>query len=408
MLSIPVIITLAVMLLLALITPLISPFFRKVEPEYGDAEEERDNAENPLPPVSIVLAEHDCSHYLKKVLPLYLSQDYGADYQVVVVIDQSDTESEDYLKLLCEEHKQLYYTLLPDSSRYISRKKMGMTLGIRAAKYEWLLFADVNCAPSSDKWLEVVARHCDDNHNMVLGLTPYEEETPAYFRFEQMRTMLYHLRSAQKGMAFSTNQSLIMMRRSEFFDRRGFQGNLEFARAEFEFLVNKFAAEDKCAIAIEPEARMTQMEPSEEYIKMKRLFAIDALKGLERSKGFKSLYKTDLYSIHAFNILTVLVMVCGALLAYVKMTGVGENLLNSMLPQTFMEYDGLALLGGTALIWLLSLLERMYIYSNKLEYFDSVGALSAIMMEWTISIRNTMLRISYILSDKNDFITHKL
>lgn len=408
MLSIPVIITLAVMLLLALITPLISPFFRKVEPEYGDAEEERDNAENPLPPVSIVLAEHDCSHYLKKVLPLYLSQDYGADYQVVVVIDQSDTESEDYLKLLCEEHKQLYYTLLPDSSRYISRKKMGMTLGIRAAKYEWLLFADVNCAPSSDKWLEAVARHCDDNHNMVLGLTPYEEETPAYFRFEQMRTMLYHLRSAQKGMAFSTNQSLIMMRRSEFFDKRGFQGNLEFARAEFEFLVNKFAAEDKCAIAIEPEARMTQMEPSEEYIKMKRLFAIDALKGLERSKGFKSLYKTDLYSIHAFNILTVLVMVCGALLAYVKMTGVGENLLNSMLPQTFMEYDGLALLGGTALIWLISLLERMYIYSNKLEYFDSVGALSAIMMEWTISIRNTMLRISYILSDKNDFITHKL
>ena len=286
MISIPVIITLAVMVLLALVMPLFSPFFRKVEPEYGD-DEEGDTAANQLPPVSIVLAEHDCSHYLKKVLPLYLSQDYGADYQVVVVIDQSDTESEDYLKLLCEEHKRLYYTLLPDSSRYVSRKKLGMTLGIRAAKYEWLLFADVNCAPSSDKWLEAVARHCGDDRNMVLGMTPYEEDTPAYFRFEQMRTMLYHLRSAQKGMAFSTNQSLLMMRRSEFFDKRGFLGNLEFARAEFEFLVNKFAAEDKCAIAIEPEARMTQMEPSEEYIKMKRLFAIDALKGLSRSSGFK-------------------------------------------------------------------------------------------------------------------------
>ena len=121
MISIPVIITLAVMVLLALVTPLFSPFFRKVEPEYGD-DEEGNTAANQLPPVSIVLAEHDCSHYLKKVLPLYLSQDYGADYQVVVVIDQSDTESEDYLKLLCEEHKRLYYTLLPDSSRYVSRK----------------------------------------------------------------------------------------------------------------------------------------------------------------------------------------------------------------------------------------------------------------------------------------------
>lgn len=407
MISIPVIITLAVMVLLALVMPLFSPFFRKVEPEYGD-DEEGDTAANQLPPVSIVLAEHDCSHYLKKVLPLYLSQDYGADYQVVVVIDQSDTESEDYLKLLCEEHKQLYYTLLPDSSRYVSRKKLGMTLGIRAAKYEWLLFADVNCAPSSEKWLEAVARHCGDDRNMVLGMTPYEEDTPAYFRFEQMRTMLYHLRSAQKGMAFSTNQSLMMMRRSEFFDKRGFLGNLEFARAEFEFLVNKFAAEDKCAIAIEPEARMTQMEPSEEYIKMKRLFAIDALKGLSRSSGFKSLYKTDLYSIHVFNFLTLIVMVCGALLAYVQMTGIGKSQFDSLLPNVFMQYDGLALLGGAALAWLISLLERMYVYSNKLSYFDSVSPLAAIMMEWTISIRNTALRISYIFSDKTDFITHKL
>lgn len=407
MISIPVIITLAVMVLLALVMPLFSPFFRKVEPEYGD-DEEGDTAANQLPPVSIVLAEHDCSHYLKKVLPLYLSQDYGADYQVIVVIDQSDTESEDYLKLLCEEHKQLYYTLLPDSSRYVSRKKLGMTLGIRAAKYEWLLFADVNCAPSSDKWLEAVARHCGDDRNMVLGMTPYEEDTPAYFRFEQMRTMLYHLRSAQKGMAFSTNQSLMMMRRSEFFDKRGFLGNLEFARAEFEFLVNKFAAEDKCAIAIEPEARMTQMEPSEEYIKMKRLFAIDALKGLSRSRGFKSLYKTDLYSIHVFNFLTLIVMVCGALLAYVQMTGIGKSQLDSLLPNVFMQYDGLALLGGAALAWLISLLERMYVYSNKLSYFDSVSPLAAIIMEWTISIRNTALRISYIFSDKTDFITHKL
>ena len=407
MISIPVIITLAVMVLLALVTPLFSPFFRKVEPEYGD-DEEGDTAANQLPPVSIVLAEHDCSHYLKKVLPLYLSQDYGADYQVVVVIDQSDTESEDYLKLLCEEHKRLYYTLLPDSSRYVSRKKLGMTLGIRAAKYEWLLFADVNCAPSSDKWLEAVARHCGDDRNMVLGMTPYEEDMPAYYRFEQMRTMLYHLRSAQKGMAFSTNQSLMMMRRSEFFDKRGFLGNLEFARAEFEFLVNKFAAEDKCAIAIEPEARMTQMEPSEEYIKMKRLFAIDALKGLSRSSRFKSLYKTDLYSIHVFNFLTLIVMVCGALLAYVQMTGIGKSQLDSLLPNVFMQYDGLALLGGAALAWLISLLERMYVYSNKLSYFDSVSPLAAIIMEWTISIRNTALRISYIFSDKNDFITHKL
>ena len=73
-----------------------------------------------------------------------------------------------------------------------------------------------------------------------------------------------------------------------------------------------------------------------------------------------------------------------------------------------MQYDGMALLGGAALAWLISLIERMFIYSSKLDYFDSVGSLSAITMEWTISIRNMFLRLSYIFADKNDFITHKL
>lgn len=394
------------LLVLALVAPLFSPFHRKVETEYPSSEEE--SQENTFPPVSIVLAEHDCSYYLKQVLPLYLSQDYPAEYQVIVVIDQSDAESEDYLKQLCEKYPQLYYTLLPDSSRYVSRKKAGMTLGIKAAKYDWLLFADVNCMPTSDKWLAAVASHCDDNHNMVLGMTPYAQETPAYYRFEHLRTMLYHLRSAQRGMAFSTNQSLLMIRRSEFFEQRGFLGNLEYARAEFEFLVNKFAKEGKCAVAIEPEARMEQMEPSEEYLKMKRLFAIDALKNLERSGGFKSLYKTDLYVMHIFNFLSFIAVACGAVLTCMQFAPDVMPMPKILEQVPFMQFDGVAMLGGAVLFWIISQIMRCYIYSSKLEYFDSVSPLTAVIKEWSLSLRNMMLRLSYIFADKNDFITHKL
>ena len=65
------------LLVLALVTPLFSPFNRKVETEdinEGEAEN------NTLQPVSIILAEHDCSHYLERVLPLYLNQEYKAGY----------------------------------------------------------------------------------------------------------------------------------------------------------------------------------------------------------------------------------------------------------------------------------------------------------------------------------------
>ncbi len=397
----------AVLLVLALVTPLFSPFFRKVEEEEITSSGTNDTAAGTLPPVSIVLVEHDCSRFLERTLPNYLSQEYPADYQVIVVADQSDSQSEEYLKALSEHNPQLYYTFLPDSSRYLSRKKLGLTLGIRAAKHEWVLIADVNCVPSSDKWLASVARHCTDQNNMVLLMTPYEKKVSSFIRFEHLRTMLYHLHSAQKGMAFSTNQSAVMMHRSEFFSQRGFYGNLEYSRAEFEFLVNKFAEEGKCAIAIEPEARMEQLEQSDDTARMKRLYSIDALKTLMRSSKFKFMYRFDLYTVHLFNFIAFVAFVCGIILTLhqsgnLPLASIGTEF------SFFQPFDGILLLGGSALIWLISIIERCYIYSSKLNYFNSVSSFVAVMMEWTMSLRNTILRIRYMMTDKNDFITHKL
>lgn len=412
MISIPIIITLAVLAVLALTAPLFSPFRRSVKEEEPSADGEA------LPPVSIVIAEHDCSYYLEHVLPRYLSQDYPAGFQLVVVIDQGDTKSEDYLKILCDKDERLYYTLLPDSSRYVSRKKLGLTLGIRAARHEWVMIADADCYPSSDQWLRSVARHATDDKNMVLGVTQYDEDSPKYYRFEQLRTMLYHLHQAQSGQPFSTNQSALMLRRSEFFDSRGFYGNLEFARAEHEFMVNKFGKEDKCALAIEPEARMVQLEPSGEYWRMKRLYALDALKGLQRAGKFKAAFKFDMWMMHAHNLLTLVVLAIGGLLTAMQFQGdptVGDIQFKAVsfscsgVQYSSGIYDGILLLAGGCLLWLISLVIRCSIYSRQLNYFDTgISSISAVIMEWGITLRNAILRIQYIFADKNDFITHKL
>ena len=405
--SIPIIISLSVLLVLALLTPLFSPFFRKVE------EEEVSVEDKDLPPVSIVIAEHDCSYYLERTLPRYLSQDYSAGFQVIVVIDQGDTKSEDYLKLMSEQHPHLYYTKLPDSSRYVSRKKLGLTLGMRAAKNEWILIADITCRPSNNDWLHNVARHAEEGKNLVIALTPYEDDAPKYYRFEQLRTALYHLRSAQHGTAFSTNQSVLMLRRSEFFDQKGFYGNLEYARAEFDFLVNKFAKEGKTAIAIEPEARIEQYEPTEEEWTLRRMCSIDALKSMKRAAGFKSKYKTDLWLIHLFNILTLIAAATGGLFMlqspFVVASGTYPEIQNILKTLNVTQYDGFALTSGAVLLWLINIIERCCIYSGPLEYFDSsLSSISAVIMEWGISLRNTILRIKYIFTDKTVFITHKL
>lgn len=383
--SLQILIFTAVLLVLALATPLFSPFFRRVSVD--DTRRDDDEKEKTLPPVSIVLTDHDSSYHLAKVLPKLLEQKYSADFQVVVVIDRSDSDSEDVLKRHSAD-KRLYYTMLPDTSRYLSRKKLGITLGMRAAKHDWVLVTDVHSVPSSDQWLENMARHCSEDRNMVLGMSLYDEESPAYFRYEQLRTMLYYLRMAQRGMAFSTNQTVVMLRKSEFFEGNGFRGNLEFTRAEFEFLVNKFAKEDASALAIEPEAWMTAIKPSVKRWRMKQLYAIDAFRGMRRSFKFRMAYHLDLAAMHLYNLLTLAAVIMAVI----------------MLP----ALDGIVLGVAAALFWIVSNVERYFIYRPVLRSFSCVNPVIAILMDWTLTFRNIILRLRYIFSDKNDFITHKL
>ncbi len=379
--SLHIIICMAVLLVLALAAPLCSPFFRKVN-------EEEEEMDDDLPPISIVLTSHDSATQLSEVLPKLLSQQYSQSYQVVVVIDQSDSDSEDVLKRY-SDNPRLYYTTLPVTSRYLSRKKLGLTLGIRAAKYEWVLVTDVHSYPPGDNWLAAMASHCGKDRNMVLGLSLYGDDCGAYMRYENLRTMLYYLRLAQKRrLAYSTNQSVVMIKKSEFFAENGFQGNLEATRAEFELLVNKFAKRDQCAIAIEPEARMIAIKPSPKRWRMRMLCAVHALKMMRGVWRFKSRLYFDLDVMHLYNLLTLAAIAYGLLFE--------------------VNVQGMALSIAAAVLWIISQVIRIVIYRPILRYFNNVRPFTAISLDWTISIRDLMMRLRYRFSDKDDFITHKL
>ena len=163
MISLPVIIMIAVLLVFALVAPLCTPFYRTDKDNLPQRKEDEDAEEEAIPtqplfkdkPVSIIITVHDNAHQLEKVIDSFLSQEYNADYQVVIIIDENDTASEDVLKLR-SENKHLYYTKLPISSRYLSRKKLAITIGMRAAKYDWCVITSVYCYPTSNKWLRTL------------------------------------------------------------------------------------------------------------------------------------------------------------------------------------------------------------------------------------------------------------
>jgi cellulose synthase/poly-beta-1,6-N-acetylglucosamine synthase-like glycosyltransferase len=55
-------------------------------------------------------------------------------------------------------------------------KKLPITLGIKGAKYEHLLFTDADCKPASNDWLRSMASHFVPGKELVLGYGPYTKE----------------------------------------------------------------------------------------------------------------------------------------------------------------------------------------------------------------------------------------
>lgn len=89
----------------------------------------------------------------RRILPAFLSQDYPGNFKVIVVAWKSDSDDEDVLKRYSSD-PHLYTTYIPDSSRYMSRKKLAITIGVKAAQTEWVIMTDITSRPDSGQWLE--------------------------------------------------------------------------------------------------------------------------------------------------------------------------------------------------------------------------------------------------------------
>ena len=86
-----------------------------------------------LPPLSVIIYAREEVENLRRNLTAVLEQDYP-NFEVIIINDGNADESEDYLTQLEEKYPNLYHSFVPSSSRYISHKKLAITLGVRASK----------------------------------------------------------------------------------------------------------------------------------------------------------------------------------------------------------------------------------------------------------------------------------
>ena len=373
-----------VILVITLISTFLNPLFRLKTKAFSSEEKQESESEEIDKPISIVLPIRENNTELRALIPAILSQEYTSEFQLIIVIDKGDHETKDILEQY-ENDKRLYVTFVPTTSRYMSRQKMAITLGVKAAKYQHVLLIGVNTLIEKNSWLQAIGHSFKKNSNLFVVPGTYEESTNSFYQFAHLDTLSYLLNGYLKGRFDRINSNIVGLKKDEFIEQDGFRGGLEHVRGEYEFIVNKYSQQGNCNFQLNCDDWTCEKAPSKAEWMDKELTYMHTKRFLRQSSKYKFIYFLDTFFYHLNYVLQLLL---GAWSIY------SQNW---------------CLLICVAVCWFLTFIVRGIIAKRAIKFFKV--DISFMLLGW-LELRNQYHKLWYTIkykrSDKTEFTSHKI
>lgn len=207
-------------------------------------------------PISVIISARNEARNLGQFLPAILTQDYP-DYEVIVINDCSSDGSDIILMDLQEKYSRLKVVTLTEHDRFKTGKKFAITMGIKAAAHEHMLFTDADCTPASDQWIRLMTRNFTGNTEIIIGYSPYTRTgglLNTFVRFETLKTAINYLSSALAGDAYMGVGRNLAYTKTLFFKSKGFASHMHLLSGDDDLFVNQNATANNVTIEIDQDA----------------------------------------------------------------------------------------------------------------------------------------------------------
>lgn len=216
--------------------------------------------------VSVIICARNEAENLEVFLPSVLEQEYD-DFEVIVVDDCSDDDTEEVLEKYAKQYNRLKVTRIHKESSLRHGKKMALFLGIKAAKNELLLLTDADCQPVSSQWISSFASHFNDSTAFVLGYGGYLRKKGLlnkYIRYDTMFIAMQYAGMAMAGFPYMGVGRNLAYRKSLFMKNKGFGPNINLQSGDDDLFVNKLAGKKNTLVNLDP-ASFTRSIPSKTW-----------------------------------------------------------------------------------------------------------------------------------------------
>lgn len=249
-------------------------------------------------PVSVIVCAKNEAEKVKEFVPLLAAQDYP-DFEIVLIDDASSDETLDIFEEFEKQYANIKLVKVANNEAFWGNKKYALTLGIKAASKEYLLFTDADCHPASKDWITHMSAQFTLKKTIVLGYGAYEKVKGSFLnkiiRFDNMLTAANYFSWAKAGRPYTGEARNLAYKREEFFKVNGYVDHMSIRSGEDSLFINQVANSKNTTICFTPES-FTYSEPRNSF---------GAWRMQKRREAFTASYfrPFDKFHIRAFNCL---------------------------------------------------------------------------------------------------------
>lgn len=271
--------------------------------------------------ITVIICARNENENLKKNLPLVLNQKYD-DFEVVVVNDRSWDDSIEILNNFKAQYSNLKIVDIPENKTDNFGKKLAITIGIKAAKNNYLLFTDADCQPLSEYWINEMSKGFEGEKQIVIGVGIYEKELGflnKIIRFDTVQIAINSLGYAKAKLAYMGVGRNLAYHQDIYYLNDGFKSHYYIESGDDDLFVNQ-ASNQRNTQVIFSSNSMTISKPKKElrnWIYQKRRHHTTNFKYKKKHKfllGLQYLSASAFYFLLIFSFLSANYMKVGLIL----------------------------------------------------------------------------------------------
>ena len=208
-------------------------------------------------PISVIVCAKNEAENVIRYIPILAEQDYP-DYEIILIDDASSDATLEIFEEFEKKYPNVKLVKVENNEAFWGSKKYALTLGIKAAKKDYLLFTDADCYPTTKDWIMTMSSQFTLHKTIVLGYGAYEKIAGSFLnkmiRFETMLTAIQYFSWAKKGHPYMGIGRNLAYKKDEFYTVKGFISHMKIRSGDDDLFINQVAKNKNTAICYAPES----------------------------------------------------------------------------------------------------------------------------------------------------------